>query len=85
MFVLHGNVFDGIVDGRKLRTLTEFLCEMLFPDTRETIAVYNVATGVRMPKRASTVTGFEDLLLATQKDRALAALERLLIQSTRAA
>jgi AAA+ superfamily predicted ATPase len=85
MFVLHGNVFDAIVDGRRMRTLTEFLCEVLLPETRETIAVYNVATGVRLPKRAPTLTGFEDLLLATQKDRALAALERLLIQSTRAA
>jgi len=85
IFVLHGNVFDAVVDGRTLRTLTEFLCDVLLPETRETIAVYNVATGVRLPKRAPAVTGLDDLLLATQKDRALAALERLLIQSTRAA
>jgi hypothetical protein len=78
MFVLHGNVYDSVVDGRRLRTLTEFLVDVLFADTRETVAVYNVATGVRLPRRAPAVTGLDDLLLATQKDRALAALERLL-------
>jgi SpoVK/Ycf46/Vps4 family AAA+-type ATPase len=85
MFVLHGNVYDSTVVDRKLLTITDFLADVLLKDTRDTIAIYNLATGVRFTKRAPTVTGLEDLLLATQKDRALAALERLLIQSTRAA
>ncbi len=84
MFVLHGNVYDSqVVDGT-LITLTDFLTDVLLKDTRETIAVYNVATGVRFTKRAASVTELEDLLLGS-KDRALAALERLLIGSTRAA
>ena len=58
---------------------------MLLKDTRETIAVYNLATGVRFAKRAASVAGLDDLLLSTQKEKVLAALERLLIQSTRAA
>ena len=84
MFVLHGNVYDGVLDGTRLVTLTDFLTDVLLKDTRETIAVFNVATGVRFTKRASTVA-VDDLLLATGKDRLLAALERLLVQSTRAA
>ena len=58
---------------------------MLLKDTRETIAVFNVATGVRFTKRAIDGLELDDLLLATDKDKLLAALERLLIQSTKAA
>jgi len=84
MFVLHGNVYDGIIDGQRLVTLTDFLTDVLLKDTRETITVFNVATGVRFTKRASTVS-VDDLLLANGKDKLLAALERLLIQSNKAA
>src|SRR6185295_11713149 len=83
MFVLHGNVYDGIIDGQRLVTLTDFLTDVLLKDTRETITVFNVATGVRFTKRASTVS-VDDLLLASGKDKLLAALERLLIQSNKA-
>jgi len=84
MFVLHGNVYDVIVDGSRLITLTDFLTDVLLKDTRETIAVFNVASGVRFTKRAPTLA-VDDLLLATGKDRLLPALERLLVQSTRGA
>jgi SpoVK/Ycf46/Vps4 family AAA+-type ATPase len=85
MFVLHGNVYDAVVDGEKLVTLTDFLTNVLLNETRETIAVFNLATGVRFTKRAANIDGLDDLLLSTGKDRVFAALERLLIQSTRAA
>ena len=85
MFVLHGNVYDSVLDQRELRTLTEFLTGTLLKDTRETIGVYNVATGMRFAKRAPSMTGLDEMLLGTQKEKVLAALERLLIQSTRAA
>ena len=85
MFVFHGNVYDAVVDGPKLVTLTDFLTDVLLKDTRDTIVVMNVATGVRFSKRAPGVTGLEDLLLSTGKDKTLAALERLLIQSQKAA
>jgi transitional endoplasmic reticulum ATPase len=84
MFVLHGNVYDAIVDGSRLITLTDFLTDVLLKDTRETVAVFNVASGVRFTKRAPALA-LDDLLLATGKDRLLPALERLLVQSTRAA
>jgi transitional endoplasmic reticulum ATPase len=85
MFVLHGNVYDAVVDGQRLVSLTDFLTDVLLKDTRETIAVFNVATGVRFTRRAPTVTGLEELVLATGKDHLLAALERMLVQATRAA
>jgi transitional endoplasmic reticulum ATPase len=85
MFVLHGNVYDVVLCNRKMMALTEFLTGVLLKDSKDTIAVYNVATGVRFTKRADSVSGLEDLLLATEKDRIFAALERLLIGATRSA
>ncbi len=84
-FVLHGNVYDVVLCNRKMMALTEFLTDVLLKESKETIAVYNVATGVRFTKRADSVTGLEDLLLATEKDKVFAALERLLIGSTKVA
>ena len=34
MFVLHGNVYDGVIDQQKMRTLTEFLTDVLLKDTQ---------------------------------------------------
>jgi SpoVK/Ycf46/Vps4 family AAA+-type ATPase len=85
MFVLHGNVYDAVVNDGKLITLTDFITDVLLKDTRETIAVFNLATGVRFTKRAAAVGNLDELLLESGKERALAALERLLVQSMRAA
>ena len=85
MFVLHGNVYDVVLCNRKMMALTEFLTDVLVKESKETIAVYNVATGVRFTKRAADVTSVDDLLLSTEKDRVFAALERLLIGSTKTA
>lgn len=85
MFVLHGNVYDVVLCNRKMMGLTEFLTDVLLKDSKDTIAVYNVATGARFTKRADGVTGLEDLLLSTEKDRVFAALERLLIGSMKIA
>jgi SpoVK/Ycf46/Vps4 family AAA+-type ATPase len=85
MFVLHGNVYDVVLCNRKMMALTEFLTDVLLKDSKETIAVYNLATGVRFTKRADGITSLDDLLLATEKDRVFAALERLLIASTKTA
>jgi len=85
MFVLHGNVYDVVLCDRRMMALTEFLTEVLLKDSKDTIAVYNVATGVRFSKRADDVTNLDDLILATEKDRIFRALERLLVGSTRTA
>src|SRR5213594_910415 len=85
IFVLHGNVFDAVLSGNRFLTLTDFLGNVLLKESKETIAVYNVATGVRFMKRGEGVLQLDDLLLNTEKQRLLAALERLLIGSSRAA
>ena len=86
VFVLHGNVYDVVLHGRRMLALTEFLTDVMLRESKETIAVYNVATGVRFAKRESGVSaGLEDLLLATDKARVFAALERLLVGGTKTA
>jgi SpoVK/Ycf46/Vps4 family AAA+-type ATPase len=85
LFVLHGNVYDTVVHGQKSYALTEFLTDVLLKESRETVAVYNLASGVRFTKRAASVTDVDDLLLATEKAKVLTALERLLVGSMRAA
>ena len=85
MFVLHGNVYDVVLHNSKMMGLTEFLTDVLLKESKETIAVYNVATGAQFTKRAKTEITADDLLLASQKDRVFSALERLLISSTKTA
>jgi transitional endoplasmic reticulum ATPase len=85
LFVLHGNVYDTVVHGQKSYALTEFLTDVLLKESRETVAVYNLASGVRFSKRAASVTDVDDLLLATEKAKVLTALERLLVASMRTA
>ena len=84
MFVLHGNVFDAVVqDG--LRSLSAFLTEVLLSETKDTVVAYNVATGGHFAKRAPGIEASEDLTAAGPKDKALAALERLLVTGNRTA
>jgi transitional endoplasmic reticulum ATPase len=85
MFVLHGNVFDSVVHQQRTMTLTDFLTEALLKDSRQTVAVYNLATGVRFARREAGTASVEDALLATEKPKALAALERVLIGASKVA
>jgi len=85
VFVLHGNVYDAVISGGETLTITEFLGNTLLQETKDTVVVYNVATGVRFLKRAKGVDHLDDLLLPEDKTRALAAMERLLIASTKTA
>ena len=85
MFVLHGNVYDVVLCSSRMMALTEFLTDVLLKDSKDTIAVYNVATGTRFTKHAQGAMGVDELLLATDKSRIFAAFERLLIGATRTA
>src|SRR5438067_970572 len=85
IFILHGNVYDAVLSGGEELTLTDFLGNVLLKESKETIAVYNVATGVRFTKRGEGVLQLDDLLLSTEKQRILGALERMLIGSSRVA
>ncbi|MBV9926132.1 MAG: ATP-binding protein [Acidobacteria bacterium] len=85
MFLLHGNVYDVVLHRGQMLSLTEFLTGVLLRESKSTVAVYNVATGVRFARRDPTVTNLEDLLLAPDKARVFAALERLLTSATKTA
>ena len=85
IFVVHGNVFDAVLSGDRFLTLTDFLGNVLLRESKETIAVYNVATGARFLKRAKDVENLDDLILQTEKPRILGALERMLIGASKAA
>jgi SpoVK/Ycf46/Vps4 family AAA+-type ATPase len=85
MFVLHGNVYDTVLDRQRMMSLTEFLTDVLLKESKETVAVYNVATGVRFARHEAGQAGLEDLLLAADKPRVFAALERLLVGGTKTA
>jgi SpoVK/Ycf46/Vps4 family AAA+-type ATPase len=84
IFVLHGNVFDAVVqDG--LHSLSSFLTDVLLKETKDTVVVYNLATGGHFAKRAPRTEVSEDLASAAPKEKALAALETLLVTGNRTA
>lgn len=85
IFVLHGNVFDAVLSGNKFLTLTDFLGNVLLKESKDTIAAYNVATGVRFLKRGKDVENVDDLITQNEKPRVLGAIERMLIGSAKAA
>lgn len=81
LFVLHGNVHDLVLVDGQLRPLTEFLTDVFWKDVRDTIAVYNLATGVRFPKKAKEAEAQAELMRESPREKALAGLERLLVTS----
>jgi len=86
IFVLHGNVYDVVLSGGRTLTLTEFLGNVLLKESKDTIAVYNVATGVRFLKRPSEgQRAVDEQLHANEKPAVLGALERLLLNNSRTA
>jgi SpoVK/Ycf46/Vps4 family AAA+-type ATPase len=84
IFVLHGNVYDAVINDGDVVTLTEFLGDVLLGQTKDTIGVYNVATGVRFQKQGKKANT-EAAILATEKPQVLAALERMLVGGTKTA
>ena len=86
IFVLHGNVYDVVMSGGRTLTLTEFLGNVLLKDSKEIVAVYNVATGVRFLKQpAGLAADTDEMLSSVEKPRVLAAVERLLMSNVRTA
>ncbi|MEJ7710343.1 MAG: AAA family ATPase [Pyrinomonadaceae bacterium] len=86
--MLHGNVYDTVIHQQRTYSLVEFLTEVLLKESRETIAVYNVATGVRFVKRVKAQSDspiLDELFLSPEKDRVFAGFERMLTQSMKMA
>ncbi len=85
IFVLHGNVYDSVVSGGRMLSLTDFLTDVLLRESKDTIVVYNLSTGVRFAKRDRTLRSAEDLSAETPRDKVLLGLERLVTAGTRTA
>ena len=81
IFILHGNVYDAVLHGDEVLTLTDFLGSVLLKESKETIAAYNVATGVRFTKRGDGVLQLDDLLLNTAISFPIACSDNSLIMS----
>lgn len=76
MFILHGNVFDVVLNGDRMLGLTEFLTDVLLRDSRESIVVYNVSSGARFPKKTETFADWQSISVETDKAKVLTMLER---------
>lgn len=76
MFILHGNVFDAVLHDDKMFGLTEFLTEVFFKESRDSIVVYNVSSGARFPKKTETFADWQSIAVETDKAKVLTMLER---------
>jgi len=85
MFLLHGNVYDAVLHDGKMMSLSDFIASALLRDSKQTIVLYNLATGVRFAKRAKDVSFPDELRGPGEKDKTLAALETLLTVETKTA
>ncbi len=84
-FILHGNVFDVVEWAGELLPLGEYLTEHLLGENKDTIVVFNLATGGRTVRRKVDLGGLEDLLGQRQPAKFLPAMERLLKTGQRVA
>lgn len=76
MFILHGNVFDVVLNDGKMLSLTEFLTTVLLKESRENIIVYNLSSGASFPKRSETFSNWQEIGIEPDKAKVLAMLER---------
>lgn len=76
MFILHGNVFDAVLDDGKMLSLTEFLTTVLLKESRENIIVYNLSSGASFPKKAENFSNWQEIAVEADKAKVLAMLER---------
>jgi transitional endoplasmic reticulum ATPase len=76
MFILHGNVFDIVLNEGKMLGLTEFITDVLLKESRENIVVYNLSSGARFPKKTETFADWQTIAVETDKAKVLTSLER---------
>lgn len=76
MFILHGNVFDIVMNEDKMLGLTEFLTSVLLKESRENIVVYNLSSGASFPKRTETFADWQSIAIESDKARVLTMIER---------
>lgn len=82
-FIIHGNVHDLVLHGSEPLMVDEFLCKVMLEGNKDTIALYNTASGVRFAKRKDKFPGVDDLLLARSREKVFPILERALMTEDR--
>jgi len=82
-FIIHGNVHDLVFHAGEALMVDEFLCTVMFEGNKDTIALYNTATGVRFAKRKEKFPGVDELLLARSREKVFPILERALMTEDR--
>ncbi|MCK6546796.1 AAA family ATPase [Myxococcota bacterium] len=78
VFVVHGNVFDLILHKGELTPLVDFLVNVVL-SKKDVIVHYNTALGVRFRKKDAKVENVDELFGVKEGDKALPALEKLLL------
>lgn len=78
VFVVHGNVFDLILHKGELTPLVDFLVNVVL-SKKDVIVHYNTALGVRFRKKDAKIENVEELFGVKEADKALPALEKLLL------
>src|SRR5689334_5668302 len=78
MFVLHGNVFDLVLQDKELTPLIDFVLGTVL-GKKEVIVHYNNAVGVKFRKKEKKLDGLEELYGVREPEKALPALEKLLL------
>ena len=76
MFILHGNVFDVVMNDGKMLGLTEFLTGVLLKESRENIVVYNLSSGASFPRKSEMFADWQSIAVESDKAKVLTMLER---------
>lgn len=78
VFVLHGNVFDLILHNGELTPMTDFLLNVVLAK-KDVVIHYNPALGVKLKKKEAKIDNLDELYGVKEADKALPALEKLLL------
>ena len=78
VFVLHGNVHDRILHDGKLMPIVDFLAAVLLK-AKDIIVHYNPSIGLKFRKKERFLQNLEDLIGVNEPEKALPALESLLL------
>lgn len=78
VFVLHGNVFDLILHNGELTPLIDFLLNVVLAK-KDVVVHYNQANGVKFKKKEQKVENIDELYGVREAEKALPALEKLLL------
>lgn len=78
VFIIHGNVYDQILFDGKLVPLVEFISTELIR-AKDVIVHYNPAIGIKFKKKEKKLERLDELMSVRDADKAVSALDQLLL------